>query len=330
MSNKDLETITSMLTFRRPAGSQTEAEFIDRFLKPLGVKKDKFDNLFLIVGEESPTVLWSSHTDSVHHKSGYQKVHYDGKYLRLPEKSKSNCLGADCAAGVWIMMEMIQAKVPGLYVFHAAEEIGCIGSSAIAEKAPEFLSGIQVAVAFDRRRLDSVITHQGSRCCSDAFGKSIAAQLPEGYKLDDGGFVTDTKQYMPLVPECSNLSVGFYNEHQPIEKLDVGHLIKLRDHMVKIDQSKFVVERDPKKFELPGSVLGKLSNYRRKLPSTVYDLVYANPGPIARFLQDEVGLSFKEVKSIIEFQNRKPDIDQGHTPSIADLFEDQDEFKFAS
>ncbi|WP_315740049.1 MULTISPECIES: M28 family peptidase [unclassified Bradyrhizobium] len=328
MSNKDLETLTAMLTYRRPAGSPTEAEFIERFLMPLGVKKDQFGNHFLIIGEESPTVLWSSHTDSVHNRTGYQKVHYDGKFLRLPEKSKSNCLGADCASGVWIMTEMIKAKVPGLYIFHAAEEIGCIGSSAIAEKNPKFLEGIQVAVAFDRRRTHSVITHQGPRCCSDTFGNSIAAQLPEGYKLDPTGFLTDTKKYINLVPECSNLSVGYFEEHHPTEKQDVDHLIKLRDHMVKIDQSKFVVERDPKKPELPSQILSKLSSYRRKRPSTVYDLVYHNPGPIARFLQDEVGLTFKEVNTIIECQNQKPDIDQGGNLSISDLFDDDDDFGF--
>ena len=32
------------------------------------------------------------------------------------------------------MSEMIKAKVQGLYIFHFAEEVGCVGSSAIAEK----------------------------------------------------------------------------------------------------------------------------------------------------------------------------------------------------
>ncbi|WP_315729879.1 M28 family peptidase [Bradyrhizobium sp. SZCCHNRI2010] len=318
--NKDLDTLTSMLTYRRPAGSQTEAEFIDRFLMPLGVKKDQFGNLIKAIGEDNPTVLWSSHTDSVHFKGGYQKVEYDGKFLRLPQKSKSNCLGADCAAGVWIMMEMIQANVPGLYIFHAAEEIGTLGSTAIAEKTPELLANIKVAVAFDRRRTDSVITHQGQRCCSDAFGKSIAAQLPEGYKLDPTGVLTDTKRYMKLVPECSNLSVGYYDEHSPDERQDVAHLIKLRDHMVKIDQSKFVIERDPSKVDLPGSVLHKVASFKRKQPTTVYDLVYSNPGPIARFLEDEVGLGFNEVKSVIDYQISK---DRFDTDNLGDLFDGQ-------
>ncbi|SHH04309.1 Peptidase family M28 [Bradyrhizobium erythrophlei] len=291
-----------MLSFRRPAGSKTEAAFIERFLTPLGVKKDKFGNHILVVGDENPSILWSSHTDSVHTKHGHQKVEFDGKFIRLPAKSRSNCLGADCAAGVWIMMEMIQAKVPGLYVFHAAEEIGCIGSRGIATKQPDFLANIKAAIAFDRRGTSSVITHQGSRCCSDAFGNSMAAQLPERFKLDPTGVLTDTKIYMKIVPECSNISVGYYHEHQPEEKLDVDHLIELRDHMVKIDASKFVIERDPKLMPpAPKKTgLGQLSFLQSKRePRDTYDLVYWHPRKIVKLLEAG-GINFEQLRFYID------------------------------
>jgi acetylornithine deacetylase/succinyl-diaminopimelate desuccinylase-like protein len=61
----DFERISLMLTYCRPAKSPTEAKFIERFLRPLGVKRDKFGNHFLKIGG-APKVLWSSHTDSVH------------------------------------------------------------------------------------------------------------------------------------------------------------------------------------------------------------------------------------------------------------------------
>jgi hypothetical protein len=290
----DLDTIMSMLAYRRPAKSPTEAQFIDHFLKPLGVNKDQFGNHFLIVGDEAPSVLWSSHTDSVHSKEGFQKVHFDGsKFIQLPKNSKSSCLGADDAAGVWIMMEMIKANAPGLYVFHFAEEIGCIGSRGIAQENPHFITGIKSAIAFDRRGIASVITHQGSRCCSDAFGDSLAAQLPKRFKLDATGFLTDTKQYMKIVPECTNLSVGYYSEHHSDEKLDVGHLIELRDHMIKIDASKFVIERDPtivpmsslSGFRSFGN-LRTFRNIRRLRIRDLEEIVWKHPRQVARFLDD--------------------------------------------
>jgi Peptidase family M28 len=294
-----------MLSFRRPAGSKSEAAFTERFLKPLGVKRDKFGNHVLVVGDENPSILWSSHTDSVHTVAGFQKVDYDGQYLRLPEKSKSNCLGSDDAAGVWIMMEMIKAKVPGLYVFHAAEEIGCIGSRSIAKKQPDFLANIKAAIAFDRRGTDSVITHQGSRCCSDNFGNSLRAQLPQRFKLDPTGVLTDTKIYMGIVPECTNVSVGYYSEHHPEEKLDVEHLFELRDYMVKVDSSKFEIERDPKAVPAKpkyssGSGLSQLSllRYRRE-PESIYDLVYWHPKIIAELLE-KLDVSFDELRDYID------------------------------
>lgn len=245
MEQPDLKTLVDMLSFKRPHLSPTEKYFREKFILPLGVTEDKHGNLWKIVGKEKPTVLWSAHTDSVHRTEGRQRLHVAQGCIKLHSKSTSNCLGADDAAGCWILMNMIHAKVPGLYVFHAGEERGGLGSHAIAKDNPEFLDGIKAAIAFDRRATHSVITHQGSRTCSDAFGKSLMAQL-DGYELDDTGSFTDTKSYYKIVPECTNLSVGYYNEHSANERLDYIHICKLRDMMLKIDPSQFAVERDPK------------------------------------------------------------------------------------
>ncbi|MEH2517398.1 hypothetical protein V1279_002971 [Bradyrhizobium sp. AZCC 1610] len=318
----DLRTLIDMLSYCRPAKSDTEQQFIDRFLKPLNVAKDQFGNHFVIIGNEQPSVLWSSHTDSVHTKEGKQKVAFDGKFLFNPKDSKSSCLGADDAAGVWIMMEMIQANVPGLYVFHFAEEIGCKGSRGIANENPKFLEGIKAAIAFDRRGIDSVITHQGSRCCSDAFGESLAAQLPKRFKLDPTGVLTDTKQYMGIVPECSNLSVGYYNEHYPNEKLDVGHLIELRDHMIKIDASKFIIERDPTVVPMPKQTrsLGSLRDlgiFKKMRIRDLEEKVWKHPREVARFL-DAMGVSIDDIEdfmwenqpSLFDFEDENKDGDR--------------------
>jgi hypothetical protein len=318
----DLETIISMLSHRRPAGSASEMAFITKFIMPLGAKMDKHGNWVLQIGDE-PTVLWSSHTDSVHTKDGYQKVDYDGKFITLPVNSKSNCLGADCAAGVWIMAEMIKAKVPGLYIFHFAEEVGCVGSRAIADKEPERLKNIKAAIAFDRKGIDSVITHQRQRCCSDAFGDSMRAQLPSRYKLDPTGVLTDTKIYMGLVPECTNISVGYYNEHHPHEALDVGHLIELRNFMIKIDQSKFVIERDPKaklKPKLGGYSGGFGGGRLLRKEETLRDLVYWNPDEVTAFLENQ-GVTFDQMYDLIHGRRSR---------SIASLFDDEDQALLAS
>jgi hypothetical protein len=304
---QDLDTLKSMLAYRRPSGGPTEAEFIRDFLAPLGVVDDVHGNRYIIVGDEAPTVLWSSHTDSVHKDEGFQDVAFDGRAFRLPEFSRSNCLGADDAAGVWIMIEMIKAKVPGLYVFHFGEEIGCVGSSAIATYKRQFLEGIQAAIAFDRRGHASVITHQGDRCCSDSFGKSLAQQLPKRFKLDKGGILTDTRMYMHLVPECSNVSVGYYNEHSRDECLFLDHIRELRDHMVSIDASKLLIERDPKVMPIVKKKKKQVYNgfgfgsaiYKRT-PETLSDLLWRKPDECADALE-QIGITFDDLREMISY-----------------------------
>lgn len=296
--SRELDELLSMMTYKRPAGSETEQDFRRRFLEPLGVGEDRFGNLHLTIGD-NPTILWSSHTDSVHRGEGKQKIDFDGGRIVLGKKSKASCLGADDAAGVWIMMEMIRASIPGHYIFHYGEERGGIGSNAIARETPEILDGIEAAIAFDRRGTTSVITHQGGRTCSDSFGESLAAQLP-GYKIDPGGIYTDTRNYKHLVAECTNLSVGYFNEHTSREQLDVDHLIRLRDAMLQIEPSLFVIERDPKITETPMRSVG-FGSFRSNL--TIQDVLELYPRDAAQVLA-EAGV--KEA-DFIELVKRKRD-----------------------
>lgn len=240
-------TLLEMLTYKRPAYSPTEAAFIARYLTPLGIQRDDGGNLWLQIGN-SP-ILWSSHTDTVHKQDGRQTIEYgDG----VVTASRSNCLGADCTVGVWIMREMIQAGIPGTYVFHAAEEIGGIGSDWIAQNTPDRLANIQFAIAFDRMGTTEIITHQVSqRCASDAFAHSLASILrPLKYQPSDGGTFTDTANYADIIPECANLAVGYYRQHRSDEWQDVRHACALLDTLLVADWSRLTCERDPTVWEL--------------------------------------------------------------------------------
>ncbi len=247
-----LAVLMDMLTFRRPAWSSSEDAFIARFLHPLdGLQQDDFGNLSLTIPEpdgSAPRILWSSHTDTVHRTPGRQAVVRQGAMVLLRDtaegrKGASNCLGADCAAGVWLMREMILAAVPGLYIFHRDEEAGGKGSTWIAANEPERLSGIAFAIAFDRKGYGDVITHQGDRTASEAFARSLAAILGGDFRPDDTGLFTDTAMYAGLVGECSNLSVGYFDAHGPRERQDAAFLVTLRDTLVAADWSGLVASR---------------------------------------------------------------------------------------
>src|SRR5208283_3170088 len=185
--------LCQMLQYRRPAGSASELAFIERWIDSLGVGVDAYGNRFKRIGD-SP-VLWSCHTDSVHSTDGPQRVSIDQTgTIGLQSGETSSCLGADCATGVWLMRHMILAGVEGLYIFHRAEEIGGLGSRHIAQETPELLDGVRFAIAL-----------------------SLAPHLPKGFSPDDTGLFTDTANYDHLIPECSNLSVGYHDAHSSSE-----------------------------------------------------------------------------------------------------------------
>jgi hypothetical protein len=254
--NKDEKKILSMFAYARPMGSPTEQAFVDRFLTPLGFKRDAHQNLWVEVKEtdgRSPRVLFSSHVDTVDRREGMKTLSYDGQILTLSNRDLANgmsCLGADDTAGVWLMTEMLKAGVPGLYVIHHGEEKGCVGSRAIATKAPEFLAGIEIALAFDRAGTKDVITHQmGMSTASTGFAWSLARQLGGNFKPSDEGVYTDTNEYSHIVAECSNLAVGYQGQHGTGETQDVPFLIDLRDKLLGVDWSALNVERDPNAYE---------------------------------------------------------------------------------
>lgn len=240
----NIAELVEMLTYARPHRSSVEAAFVQRFVDPLGVHYDKFGNAYKRIG--SAPILWSCHTDTVHHREGRQKLHIENGIVSLVGGQRGDCLGADDGAGVWLMAEMIRANVPGFYVFHAGEECGCLGSRFIAKERSDFLGGIKAAIAFDRKGTRDIITHQmGERSCSDEFALSLAAAIGMGYRPDDTGTYTDTATYVDLIGECTNVSVGYEGAHGLGECLNVRHLVKLRNRMVKFDPTSLTYSRQP-------------------------------------------------------------------------------------
>lgn len=289
-----------MLSTCRPHGGTTEHEFIKRFILPHGAEADDFGNLWIRVGDAP--ILWSSHVDTCHRRDGTQQYVIDStSIVRLANGSPANCLGADCTAGVWLMTEMIEAEVPGLYVFHRGEERGGLGSRYAAQMTPEYFTGIKSAIAFDRRGTHSIITHQRSeRCCSDAFAASLANAIGLGHTADPTGLFTDTANYTDLVGECTNISIGYMDEHSPSETLNLGYLLKLRDAVLSADFTGLVYSRQPGEFD--PDLFGDSASYDAQAwsPSrrSVYDLVRDHPAAIADFLEMN-GISADELENYL-------------------------------
>ncbi len=246
--NIDLNTLLQILELRRGDQTKTENEFANALLESLkddGAQMDQFGNVWLVIGD-SPNIMWSCHTDTVTKDGGRQNLKWNGDILALNQGKPGQCLGADDGAGLWLLLEMIKVKKPGLYIFHRAEEVGRLGSKFISGKTPDLLKGIEIAIAFDRRGTDSIITHQsGRRSCSDKFADALGTALGTNFKKDPTGSYTDTYSYVDQVAECTNVSVGYQKEHGPLETLDVAHLFRLRAALLAMDASTLPVDRDP-------------------------------------------------------------------------------------
>jgi hypothetical protein len=230
----------NLLTYRRAHNSVGEKQYIHDFILPLAPRiiatPDNEVMAFIVYVGES-RIMFTSHTDSVH--LNVDKVHQDIVVTStLYSKNDNQPLGADDAAGNWLMFNMIDAKIPGVYAFFRGEERGGIGSSWCAKNRKDLFENIDCAIAFDRRGKDSIITHQGrGRGCSDEFGLSLAQAIGLGYKLDDTGIYTDTAEFFGLVRNCTNVSVGYEHEHSKKEILCRVHIEKLRDRLLQVDWS---------------------------------------------------------------------------------------------
>lgn len=256
-TNAQAHRLFEVLSWKRPFDSDAEEIFARHYIDSApGATKDAFGNRHVYVPNEDGTqcaIMWSCHIDTCHHDEGYQRLALlkdkdDIVYVGV-RKGEGNCLGADDGTGVWLMLEMIAKKRPGYYLFHRGEEKGCLGSKWLKENKKDLLKNFKAAIALDRRGFDNIITHQGGeRGCSEAFAASIASQIPT-YKADPTGAFTDTKQYFNLIPECTNLSVGYEGQHGPLEKQYVTFALNLRKSLIAMDTRKLVIERDPTKTE---------------------------------------------------------------------------------
>lgn len=247
------KVLDALLRLQRPHGGVNEgiaAQIVQATVTGHGHPAcvDSFGNLRVNIGE---TGLWfTSHLDTVHRDDEVQTLSLmaDSNLLVADGPDGKPCvLGADDAAGVYLMTEMIRNGKPGNYMFFLGEECGGLGSSDFIRRNQTISADI--CVSFDRRGYSDIITHQGGwRTASDEFARALASSLnTHGFKFKpcDTGLYTDSREFAELVPECTNISVGYFDEHTSREALDIEHLYSLRDAVLATDWGALPVHRVP-------------------------------------------------------------------------------------
>jgi hypothetical protein len=249
----DNSRLMSMLYFalslKRPHNGSGEQKLLEAIAQhiPRGFPKhyDEAGNLHVDARQtEANRTLFVSHVDTVHRDDGVNAI----KQTPSVWYASGSQLGADDGAGTAMLMHLLYHKVPAYYIFTVGEECGGVGAKVVSDDQA-LLKQFDRAIAFDRRNNSSVITHQGyGRCCSDAFAEALSDKFNDAgllYMPDDGGVYTDTAEFVDVIPECTNISIGYMAEHTDREALDILHFRHLADAVLSFDWDNLPTERDP-------------------------------------------------------------------------------------
>ena len=318
--------LSEILRIRRPAGGngvKAVKQLIANAIVDSGNTYQEDIDGNIICTTTFNHVLFSCHTDTVHHGEGFNEIRVDDfgivtaweKFVDCDhngtqEKMRRSILGADDGIGIHIMLEMIKADIDGTYVFHADEEIGCIGSRSLSENAYS-IDGYDLeedfthAIAFDRKGTSDVIYEQlGEEMCSPDCRIELQDRLNFATQFSYRpaiGVVTDTAMYADEVEECINLSVGYYAEHTTHERLDLGHALALLDHIL-VNPSLFEdlpVMRVPMSEDNFDQAIR--DDYNIVRPDTVSKLCHDHPQAISQLLET-LGYDYIELFDILNHE----------------------------
>lgn len=229
----------NLIEFTNPHGSEKE---LLPHLPPLS--EDPYGNYFCVIGDKSPATMFTAHLDNYCNeqmKVNFQIMDIDGEiFVKTDGKT---ILGADDKAGISILCYMIENHIPGLYYFFIGEEVGCIGSTALRNNVREnlILNGIQNCISFDRKGKKSIITEMGREIsCSSQFAYKLQKEFAKTGLImepDPTGVWTDSGEFIGLIPNCTNLSVGYEKAHTSGELQNLSFLNQLAESCLVLDWS---------------------------------------------------------------------------------------------
>jgi len=165
-----------------------------------------------IVAEGQLPVALVAHLDTVG-KVPPQDIYYDQEKTIM---WSPQLLGADDRAGVFAIINIIQDGYRPHIIFTCDEEIGCVGAMTLAQdcKGKSPFKKLKALIQLDRRGEDDSVYYD---CDNKKFEKFINSY---GFITNLGTF-SDISVLGPTFGVAAvNLSIGYLNEHNPIETLN--------------------------------------------------------------------------------------------------------------
>lgn len=242
------ETFLKLTEFTTPFKSETDFESLLSSLIP-ELKKDGIGNYHKVIGDSD--TVFTCHLDNYCKEKEKVNHIFEDNIIKT---DGTTILGADNKAGVCVLLYLIENNVPGHYCFFVGEEPilsgGLYGSSLFAEYYGELFANKKRAIAFDRKHYGSIISRQSAQpCCSDEFVDVLVelfTQQNVEMENDSTGYYTDTSAFMEIIPECTNISVGVWDEHKNSEYVDIEYVETIAKAAALINWEILPAVREPK------------------------------------------------------------------------------------
>lgn len=244
------ETFLKLTEYTTPFGKEGELENILLSLVP-DLKKDSIGNYHKVIGNTE--TLFACHLDNFCRREERVNHIIENNIIRTDE---TTILGAN-KAGVCVLLYLINNNVPGHYCLFVGEEPittdGCYGSYMFG-KSFKSIFKYKRAIAFDGKENSSLVTRQMAQsCCSNKFVNELIKRFSKNsiiLNADPKSYYSDTSSFLESISECTNISVGIWNENSNKEYVDIDFVEKIAIASSKIDWESLPNIRIPKCFLL--------------------------------------------------------------------------------
>jgi hypothetical protein len=130
-------------------------------------------------------------------------------------------------------------------------------------------------------------------------------------KDDKTGYYTDTGNFIELIPECTNISIGVWNEHHTNEYVDISYVEKMAFAASKIKWEELITVREPKWWidenQSKKNFIKKYTNFRnRKEDGKLFNLVYELLEDKNYYLMNRTGFEPNKVMFFNHWFEEKP------------------------
>ncbi|HSN94989.1 MAG TPA: M28 family peptidase, partial [Anaerolineaceae bacterium] len=159
-----------------------------------------------------------------------------------------NILGADDRAGIALILDVLQflSEIRNgysiKYLFTTSEEHPPHGVESVD---PAFFENVEFALSLDRKGCRDIVYKSGSiEYSSQEFAEKISQISRNLFGIKDAfspceGGISDLRFWSDLCVESVNLSIGYSDEHTPIESLDLCHWNRTYELVLRIIESEY-------------------------------------------------------------------------------------------